>query len=492
MNRLLIAILLTTLGRASLCAAASAAPTELLPNPSFEEGTIAPDNWTAFAIGGSRWEHRGLDGEMCVSVTGGGADSGWWSPTASPKLRANSLYHLSYWLHCNPEAEGGVAVAGLEWVNRDTSPGDDWERREFSFRTPDAVLTDALFRVGQWHMKGTVFFDHLALVPALAVHARPEALKLPLGAGESVVRGQYRASHLLGGPGTTDFRGLERFTAHFNTNRWVFGGPAEVVYRHEVGRLRQTEAEVEVEINWWEQGTLVVEASQTGERWVRLGEVSKASRVALPVPSELLPTRELWVRLRSVEGAALQVNGYEYRCQLVEADGIARAVGATHYLAVVRTAPDLEVEVGSLGGLAPGGEAAVELTLRNLAGRRAVNVELLIEQAGKTEFRAEERVSLATQAPRVVTVPYHLEASGDDELTIRCLEADSGEVLWEARSEFTVSPLHDARGGELVSDDADLGVWWCEPERKVSKGRPAPATRSASSTVTPESLPPRS
>jgi len=448
MKVFLTGILLTMLASASLCAGAAAKPTNLLLNPSFEEGARTPEGWSAFAISGAAWEHHGSDGQLCVSVTGNRADSAWWSHTAAVDLKPNQLYHLSYWVRRDPQTQGGVAIAGLEWVNRDTTPEEQWERREFFFRTPDAVLSGAIFRLGQWHVKGKVFFDQVALVPARAVHRRPKDLKLPLGAGEEVLAGYYRALHALDGPGATDFRCLARFTARFNTNRWVFKGAAEVVYHHEIGRLRQKEAEVEVGVTSWERGVLLIEASKNGQEWVRLGEVSRVSRVAFPIPSALLPAREVWVRLRSTDEAALQVNAYQYRCSLLEAEGVERAIGDTRYLAIVRAAPDLEVDVKDLGDLCPSSDAQVEVVLRNLGVRRPVVLELLIEQAGRTASRSEERVPLATEVPRGLRLPYRLETSGDYHLTIRCAEASSGEVLWEAESEFTVLPLHDARGGD--------------------------------------------
>lgn len=83
-------------------------------------------------------------------------------------------------------------------------------------------------------------------------------------------------------------------------------------------------------------------------------------------------------------------------------------------------------------------------------------------------------MSLSTDVPQRVSLAYELEASGDYILRISCTDVATDDVLWEAESEFVVPPLYDARGGELLRDDSELALWWCEPERKVSRGRPAP------------------
>jgi len=465
---------------AVVSAALAGEPSNLVPNHSFEAGRTGPEGWQVFALGAGGWEYGAPDGDRCVGVTGLGDDASWWTPKPPIEFKPDCLYHMSYWLRRTPQAQEGVAIAGLDWVNRDARPNMEWHRRSFFFRTPDAALGKALFRVGQWHVKGTLLFDNITVTPAVAVHRRGEGLDFALGAGEKIVDGEYVAEHPFRGPGSTDFRCLERFTAHFNTNRWVFGGAAEVVYRHGVGRLRQAEPEVEVRVNHLVEGSLLIDGSKDGEQWFNLGTIDEEKRVAFPLPADLLPARELWVRLRSTDDADLQVNSYQYRCRLLEAGPVKGLMGATQYFAVLRDTSDLDVRVEEVGSLRPGAEGSIELSVTNRGPRRALLMQLEIEQPGGEAADSEDRYSLSPGGSRRFALPYELRASGDHTIRLRCLEATSGEVLWEVESEFSVPPLYDARGGNLIHRDANLAAWWCEPERKVSRGRPAPTSGQAS------------
>jgi hypothetical protein len=478
MRTLLVSVLALALLPAS--GALAGEPANLVSNHSFEAGRTGPEGWTVFALGAGGWEYGGPDGERCVTVTGLGDDASWWTPEQRIEFKPGHLYHMSYWVRKTPQTEDGVAIAGLDWVNHDTRPHTEWDRRTFCFRTPDAALSNALFRVGQWHVKGTLLFDNIVVTPAIAVHQRSADLGFALGAGEKIVDGKYVAAHPMRGPGSTDFRCLESFTSHFNTNRWMFDGAGQVVYRHGVGRLRQAEPEVEVRVNRLVEGSLLIDGSKDGKQWFNLGEIEETERVAFPLPADLLPARELWVRLRSTDDADLQVNSYEYRCRLPEAAPVKGVMGATQYFAILRDTGDLDVRVEEVGSLRPGAEGSIEVSLTNRGPRRALVMQLEIEHPGGDSAGSEDRYSLSPGGSRRFVLPYELTACGDYSIRLRGVEATSDEVLWEAESEFSVPSLYDARGGKLIHRDANLAVWSCDPERKVSRGRPAPTSGQAS------------
>ena len=420
-------------------ARASGLPTNLLPNPSFERGQVRPDSWSTFALQGGNWEFNGYDGERCVSVSGSGEDSAWWA-VRGLGVKPNRLYRVSYWVRRDRLATGGAAVAGLDWVSREALVHRGWERREFFLRTPDAILEEAFFRVGQRQVNGKLYFDQVSLTPAVVAHCRRDALQLPLGAGESTKGGRYTAKHELSGPGSSEARFLERFDARFDRDRWVFQGPGSVVYRHSLGRLRQTEAEIEVAVSERHRGVLIVEASKDGELWLAIGDVAAAKQVAFPVPVELLPARELWVRLRSGANADLAVAGYCYRCRLLEGEATADATGASCYLAVVRESRDVEVEILSLGDPWGGARTAAEVVVSNKGPRRLLRVSLSVVEQGSEAARAEETVSVGTGASRRVTLGYEIKSPGEHALRITCAEAEEGSVVWEAECDLCILP----------------------------------------------------
>ena len=452
------------------CLRASAQPTNLLANPSFERGAAEPDGWSLFSLSGGGRDVPGYQSDRCVSVGGNGDDSGWWAAASAP-LEPGRLYYASYWVR-RQSGSGGCVIAGLTSVNRDADAGPEWGRRDFFFRVPDS-LTGAFFRLGQWHASGTLQFDQVSLTPALVVHRRPAQLELALGAGEAVLRGRYSARHLLGGPGSTDFRCLDGFTATFNTNRWVFTGDSTVIYRHSLGSLRQTESEVEVSVGLRERGSLLLEASRDRRSWLRVGEASKVGRVAFPLPPDLLPAREVYLRLSTTGDASLQVDGYEYRCRLPEAEPVEKAVGQSQYLRVARLSPDLQVKVVGLGPLLSPGREAAELVVRNLGPRRMLRVALAVERGETVVAEAEKASAIAPGGTQRVELPYRLGPPGAYRVRLSCSEAAGAEALWEADGEFRVTPLLDS-GGELLSLDRDLAISWCEPERKVGRDRPLP------------------
>ncbi|MBN1460578.1 MAG: DUF4091 domain-containing protein, partial [Armatimonadetes bacterium] len=406
-----------------------------------------------------------------------GTDTSWWATKSSLPLEANRLYRLSFWVKKDAQTVGGTAIAGLEAVNRDFPAEVTWSRKQFYFRTPDIAMSTALFRLGQWHVKGKLFFDDVTVTPALAVVKSSQGPSMELGEGESIVKGQYTASHPLSSVGSTNFRCLDRFTAHFNTNRWVFSGSQQVTYRHAVGRLRQEGPEVEVTVNLHERGSLRVLASSDGQMWAEIGTVDSEGTVAFPVPRELLPAREVWVRLIATADAALQVNGYTYGCRMPEAASVQEVTGSTSYLALTHTSPDLAVTVADLGELRPGAQRPVDMVLTNDGARRSFLVTLTIEKDGRVVDETETRFSLSPGGLRRALLPYVLSAAGEHVLRLQCVDAQTRQVLWAGETQFLVSPLYDASGGAVVHAQNGLTVWWCEPERKVSRGRAAPTDR---------------
>ncbi|MDT7893630.1 MAG: hypothetical protein RRA51_04860, partial [Armatimonadota bacterium] len=141
----------------------------LVPNPSFEQGLTNPAGWKLNG-GGGKWENFGRTGKRCISVTGSGNDSNAWECT-DWKPEGGRLYLIRCFVRRSPESTGGTPITGFSTVNRDAwdVPSDgNWHMREFVCRTP--VQRETVLRFGQWHVKGTVAFDDVEVLPVIAVH----------------------------------------------------------------------------------------------------------------------------------------------------------------------------------------------------------------------------------------------------------------------------------------------------------------------------------
>ncbi|MHC4506362.1 MAG: hypothetical protein ACYTFI_23960, partial [Planctomycetota bacterium] len=239
-----------------------------VPNASFEEGDAAPAGWT-LSGGTGRWLAGGAaDGARAISVTGTGGDSNHWR-SVPLGLLPSTAYRVSFRAR-NVDGEGGTPVTGPVFCNRDLGKiPAEWRRYTSVFFTPGEIDDAARLRFGQWHVKGTVAFDHVELVPAQPVYQRAGGTWL--GEGERLAGNEYHFRAPFQSASRNHSRPLASHGCSFNTNRWVFGARSEVVYRHRIGARRQRAAAVEVGVTWHRAGELAVAASADGERWKVIG-----------------------------------------------------------------------------------------------------------------------------------------------------------------------------------------------------------------------------
>lgn len=428
-------------------------------NGGFEQGSGGvPQGWV-LSGGMGEWARPGRTGERCLQVTGAGDSSNFWR-SASVRFGPGRTYRLSFWARRSAAGAGGCAIAGPSFANRDYTPGPEWERHGFAFRAPDST-EGAFLRFGQWQLKGTVSFDDVELHEARAFHFRRAGLEL--GDGESICGGRYVAQPHFGGEGANDWRPLVIHTAGFNSNRWTFGEGQAVVYRHAPGR-RQKAATVSVHVGYHTGGRCLVEAGRDGRTFEALGEIGQVAERSFPLPVDLFPAPEIFIRLRASERSGFQVYAYRYEADL---EGpVPDLEGKTHYLEILeKTADDLELV--SLGDLRPGGDN--RLLLRG----RPRRLQARIEGGGRSQ---EREVAVGPDTP--VPVPYGVRGTGEQELRLRLLEGGRG--VYAARVFFSVPLLYAADyGWKLEVPGAEgLGLWWCDPVRKIGRDRPLPEEKS--------------
>ncbi|MCX7044218.1 MAG: DUF4091 domain-containing protein [Candidatus Sumerlaeota bacterium] len=463
----------------------------LLPNPSFESGQQAPEGWK-LAGGKGEWETTAALGARAVSVTGNGDDSSDWRCPVPAAVQPGKTYRVSFMARRGIEgATNGSVISGLSLVNRDFSPPDAWARKSFVFAAPKN-LQGAVVRFGQWHVKGKVLFDDVALTEVAPIHAKQD--DIILGAGESIRDKTYAFEPQFGYEGSNYSRCLLEATASFNSDRWSFGPGQYIIYKHEVGVVSQRNAELKVAMNYHTAGACVVECGADGRQWRALGRIENLGEQSFALPKDLFPARTIYVRLRSPQknetpqdqaGGAFQINQYRYAAELESPQP--GGTGATRFLDIRRQSKELDVSVKSLGDLRPGEGNAVSLALRNTGAKKSAAVcTLMIEDAAGQVCHSYQIKTpvLAPNESADVSLPYQIQKSGEFTLRIRVAAAsdpsdrsdafDNSKDIYEATCSFAVPSLYDASYGYYLGDNPETDWWWCEGTYKISRERPAP------------------
>ncbi|MGE5532017.1 MAG: glycoside hydrolase domain-containing protein, partial [Bacteroidota bacterium] len=440
----------------------------LLPNPSFEDGTGSPTAWQV-KDGAGKWEATGHTGKRCVSVTGDGENSNYWF-SALPALEPGATYRLSFWGKLASSSGGGCAVSGPDYCNRDWSLTGTWQPYSYVFCAPPQ-RREGICRLGQWTVKGTLLYDDAELRRVIATHH--EEAGIQLGDGEEVSGSKYTFKTNLGGPGSNYSRLLDTATAGFNSSRWCFSPGTEVVYRQQVAGVPQTAAEVSVRVGWYASGNCLVEVSRDQQSWKQIGELNSLGTKAFDVPADVLPAETIYVRLRSMgQGekqadfapGSFQIHEYGYEATLAKDLGQIR--GSTSFLDIIQDTGQVAVDMKSLGTLLPGENALQATLLSKQAGKVILSASM---QPG-TEKAAT--TTLAANAATAVTVPYEVNGAGAHKLLLTA-KLD-GKTVWQASTEFFVPYLYNNDYGYAIKSDRQADLWWCEGTYKIAQTRPAP------------------
>ncbi|MEW6358700.1 MAG: glycoside hydrolase domain-containing protein [Planctomycetota bacterium] len=455
------------LGILLLVAGVSSAEQVNLPNASFESGKDKPDGWSLEG-GKGKWEDGGRTGEKCISVTGTGEDSGYWRCDAMP-LKPNAVYRVRFFT--KSDAPGGCIITCSSFVNRDFSAGKDWEEKSFIFRTPSEIK-DGFIRFGQWHKRGTVWFDDIEFTEVAPIHLMRDGVTL--GVGESIAKGAYRFNAPMGKESSNYSRCLDGHTCGFNSNRWTFGNGATITYRHAVDSFAQTSGKAAVNMSYHQSGECIIEVRKDGGPWREIARLGKDNGQEAQLPADLFPAKAVDVRLRSTGG--FQVTNYAYEATL---DGRPPEFrGDTWFLQTVKDSKDIAVTVRSLGALCPGGENVVNLLLTEPKGRSG-EVDLLLRMTPEQGAEIKRNASVAFAVNTTLQIPYALESAGKYDLTLSARDHRSGLLLFETACSFLVPPLYAADFGYALDGTDACEVWWCEPAHKISRERPAPTIRRA-------------
>ncbi len=468
--KILLAFLLIMASRAS-----TFAQTIPIPNPSFEKGDDSPSAWT-LSGGKGEWLSKGAaDGGRAIAVTGTGSDSNFWRSGALP-MKPGAVYQLRFKAR-RDGVGGGTPVTGPSFCNRDLGKiPDEWTEYESVFATPrDLAPAQSWIKFGQWQLKGSVAYDGVDLVRAMPVYAREG--DLALGEGEIVSGNEYLFQAPFRSASRNHSRPLAAYTCGFNSDRWTLSSGGQVVYRHSIAGCRQTAAEVGVSVTWYAAGELVAQVSRDGKAWREVGVIGKQAGGSFPVPKDLLPADEVWVRLtarpggeKKTGGASLQVGSYSYRAAHDGEPGT--LVGKTHFVAVSQADPRLRVEIDSLGDGLPGGDNRVVGRVVNTT-RESIAVLPMVTVDRKPP-PASQFVSLQPGENRI-DARYVVPGPGTHTLTISCFAPESSGKGFLGEVTLHVADLHETSSGRRLPGSTDeVGLWWASSGWKISRTRPAP------------------
>lgn len=448
-------------------------------NSSFENGDQnMPQGWKPVGKGKTNWERQGLHGRaISVEATETGNSLYW---TSEPlKLKKLTFYKMSFWSK-HQGIQRGAIIAGTNGINRNFPVGDErWQQHSYVFMSPDNT-DDIRLVLGQWNGKGKVLFDEVSLQEVSPLYHQEDGLQLSLG------------EHIAGNVYTyqTDpypanyYQGLESINAGFNTNRWIFSKDASLIYHHRVGNLTQIDGKVSVIIGYYQSGKLIIEASKDGKQWVQIASRKKAGQFTVPLPADLYPATNIYIRLRAAtttpagvsQPGSFQVNEYAYRATIKEP--VPDMNGDTHFLQVNKSSHNVNVRVQNVGSFIPGEKNALQLNIsspQKLTDLKATLSFATAKDPGAKVLLAESAPNIL-QSSTTLSLPYVSTQSG--ELTYYIDIYAGQQHLYSATSDIYMPEYYAADYGDRIGDYND--IWWAASTYKIRRERivPPPAERS--------------
>lgn len=267
--------------------------------------------------------------ETPFNLTGTGSDYGNRRHSSPVALDGATRYFFSFTARRLGSGSGTV-VSGPSCANVDWDITDPVAAPyAFVFRTPvSSGPINERFHLGGWRMKGELVFEAASVRRVKAQWYRSGDLEL--GHGEQIDGNRYLFSTQLGGDARNDARVLHEHKAGFNTDRWCLYRKAYITYRHELAARKFRSGKITVRCGWYQAGTAAVEVSRDTRQWTALGTIGQTGVFTFDVPQTLCPADALYVRLRGLDKASLQVQAYAFE-GLVDGPQVS-VCGATRYI----------------------------------------------------------------------------------------------------------------------------------------------------------------
>ncbi len=430
------------------------------------------DGWSLPEGTGNRLQHGR---SAILAINGTGDDMSAWRRLPAG-LRAETAYRIRFRARITPGSTASTIISGLEPCNRDFEGSPNWQPYSFVFTTPQEVQS-AFLRMGQWHLKGTVQFADISLIPVIPIYRALSGVGM-LGDGEQISGDAYKFVAPLSSDGSNSARALLHHSAYFNSNRWVFGPGAEVVYRHNVAGTLMHRAKITITQPYHTEGDCLVQFSADCTTWSAPARITGIEPQTISAPDSLRDAREVFVKISSaakpgpggVRPGSFQVDGYTFEASLSKRFGT--EVGNTAFAEVIVADPSFHVDLKSAASSA----AAIALTATlSGAGNKALQLKL-------TEGTPENTT------PTVVIRTTATPVQGSARMSASLVHRNTGPIWNElsitrtgerspayvVRLAGTVPELYATNYGKLLGSASFANIWWCGAGRKVSEDRPPP------------------
>lgn len=451
-------LIVLLLGASGAVGADDGAKLDPSPSPEFQVGEQAPEPWRLMAGEGERSDSGGLE------IHGGRDGLEYWASSLI-SFEPGRLYRFEATAR-RLDGAGAIAI-GPDFANRDHAlPVGSPKTFSHVFRVPEG-RTRGILRLGVWESSGTVRFESVRLAPVIAVDAEEDGQRL--GDGEMIVDGRYAFAGSFSHEGSNRHRPLVLADAGFNSNRWVFGDSARIVYRFDVPGRRFLDAELEVNVNHYNEGACVVEVGDDGKTWREVGRESSVGSVVAKLSGDSAPQGPVYVQIRAEgDGASFQVDGVRFEGRL-SGPSIIQS-GSTSFAEIEGEIPVASIREAALTR-GPDGEAAVALKLDRPDGRSA-SLDVDVTRDGRTT-----RIT-SGETGSTIRVPPPAAKPGVVETRVSLRDASGRETVLKMSTRVSEFERTDY-GERLGPADGPAVVWWSDASRKIPRDRVAPKAEGA-------------
>jgi len=378
-----------------------------------------------------------------------------------------------------------------EDVGSSKNPGG-WRKFSLRFSMPKGANLKQRIRLSSFGAGDSLDFSNVEIFPLVVAHSSVEGVVL--GAGERISGAVYEYEAPLNEldvdlPWRNISRALVEQSARLHDRRWSFSGGQTVVHHHQVGSHGFKEASLRINLltAWATPMSLVVEASSDGIHY-RLCEVFAdtvdrsankwgESQHTLELPKELLPCRDLWVRVRAesadVSAKPIQLAGYQFAAKLESASVMSR-VGRSAVVGIHGT--DEELRVTPLVNASRDHTFSASVENRSSSVQTLQPVLSVVSERNKTELFTAEAFELPAGASRTISLPWISRKSGVYDLTFTL--GQPWRTALGARAVTSALDL-DHFGKRLPAADGHVDLWWASSGWKISQTRNAPTDQDS-------------